>query len=37
MKCKKNLGFSTSKNSISMPNSSAKQNINVEGKSENES
>ena len=35
IKCKKHLGFSTSKNSVSMSPFSAKENANVEGKSEN--
>ena len=37
IKCKKDLAFSTSKNSMSMSNFSAKENTNVESKSENES
>ena len=37
MKCKKDLAFSTSKNSMIMSNFSAKDNTNVEGKSENDS
>ena len=37
MKCQKYLAFSTSKNSLIMSNISAKENTNVEGKSENES
>ena len=37
MKCHKDLAFSTSKNSMIMSNFSAKENTNVEGKSENES
>ena len=37
MKCKKDLAFSTSKNSMSLSNLSAKENTNVEGKSKNES
>ena len=37
IKCKKDLAFSTSKNSMIMSNFSAKENTNVEGKSENES
>ena len=37
MKCKKDLAFCTSKNSMIMSNFSAKENTNVEVKSENES
>ena len=37
MKLKKDLAFTTSKSSMSMSNFSAKDNTNVEGKSENES
>ena len=37
MKCKKDLAFSTSKNSMIMSNFSAKENTNVDGKTENES
>ena len=36
-KCKKDLAFSISKNSMTMSNFSAKENTNVESKSENES
>ena len=36
-KCKKDFAFSTSKNSMIMSNFSAKENTNVESKSENES
>ena len=36
VKCKKDLAFSASKNSMIMSNFSAKENANVEGKSENE-
>ena len=37
MKCKKDLAFSTSKNSMIMSNFSAKENTNVESKSKNDS
>ena len=37
MKCEKDLAFSTSKSSMVMSIFSGKENINVEGKSENES
>ena len=36
MKCKKDLAFSTSKNSVNMSSFSTKENTNVEGKSKNE-
>ena len=37
IKCKKDLRFDTSKNSMILSNFSAKENINVESKSKNES
>ena len=37
LKCKKDLAFSTPKNSMIMSNFSAKENTNAEGESENES
>ena len=36
IKCKKDLAFSTSKNSVIMSSFSTKENTNVEGKSKNE-